>query len=167
MTPASHVETPIAFEDHNHRRCAERVLAEVEGRCAERGLRLTPASAAGAGDPAREPRGARRLRRAGAAGRGGAGSQPPVAYRALDFLLEHGFAHKIQRMNAFVACLHPDAGHSPAFMICRVCRSVAETHAGRGRARSAAAARASGFTIERTVVEAEGVCPLCREAGPA
>ena len=42
----------------------------------------------------------------------GFGSQPPVAYRALDFLVENGFVHKIERLNAFVACSHPGASHS-------------------------------------------------------
>ena len=44
----------------------------------------------------------------------------------LDFLVAHGFAHKIERLNAFVACLHPDDGHRPAFLICRGCRTVVE-----------------------------------------
>ena len=34
-------------------------------------------------------------------------SQPPVAYRALEFLMKHGFVHKIERLNAFVACSLP------------------------------------------------------------
>jgi hypothetical protein len=42
----------------------------------------------------------------------GFGSQPPVAYRALDFLVAHGFAHKIERLNAFVACAHPGESHA-------------------------------------------------------
>ncbi|MDM7256178.1 MAG: transcriptional repressor, partial [Paracoccus sp. (in: a-proteobacteria)] len=36
----------------------------------------------------------------------GFGKQPPVAYRALDFLVEHGLVHRVQRLNAFAACLH-------------------------------------------------------------
>ena len=34
----------------------------------------------------------------------GFGHQPPVAYRALAFLTEHGLAHRIRRLNAFAAC---------------------------------------------------------------
>ncbi len=91
----------------------------------------------------------------------GFGSQPPVAYRALDFLVAHGFVHKIERLNAFIACAHPGAAHAPAFMICRVCDAVAETQAAMPAGALGAAARAAGFRIERTVVEAEGVCPAC------
>jgi Fur family zinc uptake transcriptional regulator len=49
-------------------------------------------------------------------------------------------------------------------MICRVCKTVAETHADPRSGALGRAARANGFTIERTVVEAEGVCPHCRGA---
>ena len=93
----------------------------------------------------------------------GFGSQPPVAYRALDFLVDNGFAHKIERLNAFVACTHPGATHSPAFMICRVCEAVAEAHSTPAKGALGDAARAAGFQIERTVVEAEGVCPACAD----
>jgi Fur family zinc uptake transcriptional regulator len=91
----------------------------------------------------------------------GFGSQPPVAYRALDFLVAHGFAHKIERLNAFVACAHPGARHSPAFMICRLCQSVAEAQSSQDAGPLGDAARAAGFHVEQTVVEAEGVCPAC------
>ena len=91
----------------------------------------------------------------------GFGSQPPVAYRALDFLVAHGFVHKLERLNAFVACAHPGQTHSPAFMICRLCDTVAETQSAPTSGALGAAARAAGFRVERTVVEAEGVCPAC------
>ena len=35
----------------------------------------------------------------------GFGKQPPVAYRALDFLVEHGLALRVRRLNAYAACL--------------------------------------------------------------
>lgn len=91
----------------------------------------------------------------------GFGSQPPVAYRALDFLVEHGFVHKVERLNAFVACAHPGLSHSPAFMICRLCDAVAEARSAPSKGELGDAARAAGFQIERTVVEAEGLCPSC------
>ncbi|MEQ8492516.1 MAG: transcriptional repressor, partial [Marinovum algicola] len=57
--------------------------------------------------------------------------------------------------------------HSPAFMICRVCDSVAEASATPTRGALGQAARDAGFRIERTVVEAEGVCPACAEKADA
>lgn len=93
----------------------------------------------------------------------GLGSKPPVAYRALAFLTDQGFAHRIERLNAFVACAHPGAAHDPAFMICRGCGAVAEAE---GEPPLGASAKAAGFVIEQTIVEAEGLCPGCQEVAP-
>lgn len=163
----SHVfpDRPAGFSRHDHAACIASALTAAETRCAEDKLHLTPVRrrvleillqehvALGAYDI---------LDRLSAEGRG---SQPPVAYRALDFLQKHGFVHRIERLNAFVACTWPDRCHAPQFMICRICAGVAETPAppvGQTVTGLGAAARAAGFTIERTVVEAEGVCPACQ-----
>jgi len=91
-------------------------------------------------------------------------SQPPVAYRALDFLVSNGFAHKVERLNAFVACSYPGESHSPAFMICRNCDVVSETRTTPLKGTLGAAARSAGFKVERTVLEAEGLCPECQDS---
>ena len=93
----------------------------------------------------------------------GFSSQPPVAYRALDFLVEHGFAHKIERLNAFVACALPGTAHSPAFMICRQCDTVAETQSFSSNFNLLTNVDDTSFTIEQTIVEAKGVCHSCAE----
>ncbi|MEX0348933.1 MAG: transcriptional repressor [Paracoccaceae bacterium] len=157
---------PIGFQKHDHENCVETALAAAESRCKEEGLRLTPVRRKVLEMLLQEHRalGAYaildRLRDAGF------GSQPPVAYRALDFLVQNGFVHKIERLNAFVACSHPGAAHSPAFMICRKCDAVAEAQSAPAKGVLGAAARAAGFEIERTVVEAEGLCPDCTEKAP-
>lgn len=91
----------------------------------------------------------------------GFGKQPPVAYRALDFLVEHGLVHRVQRLNAFAACLHPGEPHNPAFLICRTCNKVAEAPAGALRESLEATAGDMGFTVERVTIEALGLCPAC------
>ena len=92
------------------------------------------------------------------------GTAPPVAYRALDFLTSAGFAHKIEGLNAYIACAHLGSDHAPAFLICTSCKSVAEVETEPTNGRLGAAARAAGFLIERTVVEALGLCPACQDA---
>jgi Fur family zinc uptake transcriptional regulator len=52
-------------------------------------------------------------------------------------------------------------------MICRKCDAVAEAQSAPAKGRAGAAARAAGFQIEKTVVEAEGVCPACRDKADA
>ncbi|MFD3191822.1 Fur family transcriptional regulator [Sedimentitalea sp. HM32M-2] len=158
---------PVGFDAHDHDQCVETAITEAEAHCATTGARFTPVRRAALEILLHEHRalGAYelldRLRDAGF------GSQPPVAYRALDFLVENGFVHKIERLNAFIACAHPGASHSPAFLICRKCDAVAEAHSAPARGTLGDAARATGFKIERTVVEALGVCPSCAGASEA
>jgi len=155
------------FAKHDHAECVTSALAEAETACAARGAQLTPVrrrvleillehhNALGAYDI---------LARLSDEG---LGSKPPVVYRALSFLTEQGFAHRIERLNAFVACARPgDDSHDPAFMICRGCGTVAEEAAPRNGL-FAQKAEAAGFRIEQAVVEAEGLCPDCQEGADA
>ncbi len=151
-----------AFVEHDHAHCAGGVMARAESLAAERGVRLTPVRrrvleilleshrAIGAYDM---------LQRLVAEGYG---HQPPVAYRALDFLVENGLAHRVRRLNAFTACMHPGEVHAPAFLICRGCDTVAEAPADSVRAALDAAAASLGFVIERSNIEALGLCPACQ-----
>lgn len=161
-------DTPLlGFERHDHAACMTDALSAAEARCSEDGLRFTPQRRKVLEILLQEHRALGAYAILDKLREDGFGSQPPVAYRALDFLVEHGLAHKIERLNAFIACAHPGENHAPAFMICRLCETVAEAQSGPARGALGAAARATGFRIERTVVEAEGVCPTCAEKSPA
>lgn len=87
---------------------------------------------------------------------------PPTIYRSLEFLLENGLIHKIERINAFVSCADADHQHSDAqFLICKHCGNVAELE---DHAISAALAKAvsrHNFTPYRAVVEIDGLCANC------
>ena len=80
----------------------------------------------------------------------GFGKQPPVAYRALDFLVDQGFAHRIRRLNAFAACMQP--GRGPCAGLPDLPR-LRQRGRGPGRAGPRRAdgggARELGFRIER------------------
>jgi len=90
-------------------------------------------------------------------------NQPPVAYRALDFLVQNGFAHKIEQLNSFIGCTHPGKDHSPAFMICRNCDSVSEEEALIRNFSVSQIASKAGFTVEKAVIEARGLCHSCAD----
>lgn len=150
------------FEKHNHSACVHDALGAAEAQCAQDGLKFTNVrrrvleilleshTAVGAYDVLA------RLAEEGL------GSKPPVAYRALNFLVDNGFAHRVEKLNAFIACCHPGSDHAPAFLICRGCGTVAEAaEVSAGLTKSAAA---SGFIVEQTVIEAEGLCPTCQVA---
>lgn len=155
----------VGFQAHDHADCIASALAAAEARCAAEGLRLTPVRRQTLEVLLQEHRALGAYEVLDHLRDKGFGSQPPVAYRALDFLVAHGFAHKVEKLNAFVACAHPGADHAPAFMICRQCASVAEAQSAPARGTLGAAARAAGFRIEHTVLEAEGLCPACAEGG--
>lgn len=153
-----------SFDPHDHAACRADALDRAEAGCAARRLQLTPVRrrvlelllaaprAQGAYDLLENLRQER------------LGSQPPVVYRALDFLVRNGFAHRLEKLNAYVACARsgPEP-HDAAFLICDECGRVAET-CGEAPARLGQAAHAAGFDIERVVVEALGRCPACRMA---
>lgn len=160
------IADPVGFDEHDHGNCVETALAAAEAHCLAEGLRFTPVRRAALEILLREHRAMGAYELLDALRDAGFGSQPPVAYRALDFLVANGFVHKIERLNAFIACSHPGAQHSPAFLICRLCDAVAEAHSAPARGTLGEAARATGFHIERTVVEALGVCPACAERDP-
>ncbi|KIT15764.1 Fur family transcriptional regulator [Jannaschia aquimarina] len=157
----------IGFAAHDHADCVETAIAAAEARCAAEKLRLTPVRRRALEILLQEHRAMGAYAVLEKLNESGFGSQPPVAYRALDFLVAHGFAHKVERLNAFVACTRPGESHAPAFMICRICAAVAEAGATVAPDALGEAAEASGFTIERTVVEAEGICPACSEKADA
>ena len=91
----------------------------------------------------------------------GLGNRPIIAYRALEFLREHGLVHRIEGLNAFVACTHPDPSHRPAFIVCRSCRTVSEAHVDLSQGALAKSAREVGVKVEHIVVEALGICEKC------
>ncbi|PID35743.1 MAG: Fur family transcriptional regulator [Rhodobacterales bacterium] len=153
-------QTP-AFHRHDHGACSRAALQFAEAHCAAGGARLTPVRRRTLEILLEEHRamGAyevlERLRQ------DGFGHQPPVAYRALDFLVDQGLAHRVRRLNAFTACTHPQEAHAPAFLICEHCGNVAEMAGGAVFAALDAAATQLGFAIRRTSIEATGRCPNC------
>lgn len=153
----------LAFSAHDHSRCCGALLAQAEAMTDAKGARLTPVRRRVLEilSEAHRALGAYEVLDRLAAD--GFGNQPPVAYRALDFLVEQGLAHRISRLNAFTACTHPGQAHNPAFFICRACNMVAEAPGQPIRAAVAETAATIGFAAERVTVEVLGLCPACQE----
>lgn len=95
---------------------------------------------------------------------------PTAVYRALDRLIALGLAHRIESINAFVACAHPDhmaCAHPDhedgnGFAICGDCGHVAE-FVGEGLRRTLGEiAETQGFELDRATVELSGRCSSCR-----
>ncbi len=88
---------------------------------------------------------------------------PLQIYRALDKLVEMGLAHRLESLNAFVACAHAEAKHGglAAVAICESCGRVDEFADPVVEERLAAWSRATGFKTERTTIEIRGHCKDC------
>jgi Fur family zinc uptake transcriptional regulator len=162
MTTVSPV---FASRRHDHRRCTAEALDHAEAISRREGLRFTeqrrhvleallhshvPASAYDVID------------RLAAHGRRPA---PVSVYRALDFLVEHRFVHRIESLSAYVAC---DRGKDCApeatlFLLCERCGAAGETSSADLHALLSDAAAEAGFTPRAPVVEIRGLCANCRE----
>lgn len=91
-------------------------------------------------------------------------AKPPTVYRALDFLVRLGLAHKIQSLNAFVACGIGACARSTIFLICEKCGESEEFDAGHALVDLADAAAKNGFELKHTMIEASGLCAACKAA---
>ena len=152
------------IDPRHHVHDADGFVAAVERACSERGLRLTPIRArvleliAGEGRPIKAYDLLDQVR----AGEGGGSAAPPTVYRALDFLLANGFIHKLESVNAFVACHHPNtAQHSVPFLICDRCHSAVELEDKQVVAALDERARALGFVPQAQTLEVHGLCARC------
>ena len=152
------------FHKHEHKQCRDAAISRAEQHCESKGLRLTPVRrrvleilleshrALGAYDVLD------RLRKEDL------GSQPPIAYRALDFWVGTGLVHKVESLNAFLACSlsHPDC--DPILMICNKCDVIAESAQSKKQSISHKAATDVGFVVESITREVMGLCPNCANA---
>lgn len=88
---------------------------------------------------------------------------PITIYRALDFLIAQGLAHRLASHNAYVACRH---GHGPgepvAFLICEDCRTVEERVSPGLSAALSHLLRDARFEPHRKMLEISGRCGRCR-----
>ncbi|SJZ88107.1 Fur family transcriptional regulator [Consotaella salsifontis] len=92
---------------------------------------------------------------------------PLQVYRALDKLLDLQLVHRLESLNAFVACAHPHchASHMIAFGICETCGQVWEFSDDVVRDRLMGWAESHDFKPSKTTIEMKGVCADCRAAG--
>lgn len=91
---------------------------------------------------------------------------PLQVYRALDKLVERGLAHRLESLNAFVACAdeHCHRKGLIAFAICEGCNKVEEFADAVIEERLGSWAKKTGFKVERTTMEIRGKCGVCLAA---
>lgn len=97
--------------------------------------------------------------------RGDGFKAPPQIYRALDKLVNLGLAHRVDSLNAFVACTGDHADHChqlSAFVICSECGQTVEVSAETISRDVAAMAEAQRFSLASAKIELLGRCENCQ-----
>ena len=86
---------------------------------------------------------------------------PQTVYRSLDRLIASGAAHRLESLNAFVACSHAEHKGSAVFAICERCGTVTEfDEPGAVSALESWAGRTK-FAIRQMTLELRGTCGTC------
>lgn len=163
MTGRRALSAKTPFAPHDHGACESNALDHAKQHLAARGARLTAVRQRTLEILLETHRAMGAYEILDRLVADGFARQPPVAYRALEFLVQHGLAHRVQGLNAFAACLHPGHDHAPIFLICRQCEKVAELPAMRLRDTLNDIAAESGFVAERSTVELLGLCHICAQ----
>ncbi|MBI1237850.1 MAG: transcriptional repressor [Alphaproteobacteria bacterium] len=154
---------PLPARDHDHDRCVSEAIAKADEHAARSGMRLTPLrrQVLEIVSASHRPLGAYEILEILAGTTATTRPAPPTVYRTLEFLLGAGLVHRIDSLNAFVACFGPATPHKSYFLLCERCgRATEMSDPGLGRAIANAAA-AQGFAATRETVEVLGLCAAC------
>jgi Fur family zinc uptake transcriptional regulator len=158
----------IAFEQHNHQRCIRQAISDAKTLCEQRKIRLTSLreQVLTLLWNSHKPLGAYQLlemmQQQNRAGGNDKPLAPPTVYRALDFLVEQGLAHRISSLNAFIGCCAPSTGHNSHFFICSQCHNAIEMISQPISAAINQCANDAGFAVGSEAVEVLGTCSQCQ-----
>ncbi len=89
---------------------------------------------------------------------------PLQVYRALDKLVAFGLVHRLESLNAFVACSHAEGEteEPAAFAICDSCGGVTEFADARITGDLKAWAETDRFSLTGMTIELRGLCAACQ-----
>tara|TARA_B100000035_G_scaffold142462_1_gene121259 strand:- start:2071 stop:2529 length:459 start_codon:yes stop_codon:yes gene_type:complete len=88
-------------------------------------------------------------------------AKPPTIYRTLDFLIENGFIHKIQSLNAYIGCAHPNEHKECYFLICKKCQNIEECCSEKIDKVVTSTIVKNNFKPNQVTLEISGVCQEC------
>jgi Fur family zinc uptake transcriptional regulator len=149
---------------HDHDRCVQRAVAAAERLCEAKQIQFTPLRKRILTLVWRqhEPIGAYEILAELAKEREKAA--PPTVYRALEFLQDAGLVHRLDSLNAFLGCEHPESPHAGQFLVCGSCRRVAEIEDDVISRTLRERAQALGFQLKESAVEIKAVCTECAKS---
>ena len=86
---------------------------------------------------------------------------PPTVYRALAALVERGQIHRLESLNAYVACQSEAHHQASVLSICEDCGIVEETFEPDIFSHLSWALEKTGFSAQRHMIELNGICASC------
>ncbi|AOB33072.1 hypothetical protein AKI39_23435 [Bordetella sp. H567] len=91
------------------------------------------------------------------------GAAPPTVYRALDFLMDEGLIHRLDAVNAWIACHDAGGARHDLLVVCTGCGAVAElSDPAMSRQLEERVAR-TGFALNSHETEIRALCPACQQ----
>ena len=139
----------------------------AEGRCAEKGERLTPARLAVYAEMLARRRAVSAYELIGLLEqRQERKIAPLTVYRHLDFLIRTGLVHRLQSAQTYLPCDHPDHAHESQFLLCSSCGHVDEVESSGLEALLSRIADEHGFRPDNAIVEVKGLCGTCADGQP-
>lgn len=143
---------------------SDKLLAQAEQLCQQRNVRLTPQRQEVLRLMAQQPGAISAYDLLDLLRVSEPQAKPPTVYRALDFLLEQGFIHRVESNNSYVLCHHiEESSHTSALFICDRCGQVTERQTEGVEETLQQLARQAGFALRHSVVEAHGLCSGCQQ----
>ena len=88
-------------------------------------------------------------------------AKPPTIYRALEFLLDNHFIHRIESLNSYLMCCHLGSEHPMQLLICTECKQIIELSDPVIDEAFSLKASQFQFKITNKVLEAHGICNNC------
>ncbi len=88
-------------------------------------------------------------------------AKPATVYRALDFLLKEGFIHKVESLNAFIACNQGHCNYERMLLICTQCHEIEERTGNNMIKTVTTELQQSGFISQIKTIEIQGICVNC------
>lgn len=154
-------ETVVDASQHSVCHIAEH-LAQVEQHCRAQGVRLTPLrrEVLSLILAAQKPIGAYDL--LAQLGSDTRPAAPPTVYRSLDFLMEHGFIHRLASINAYLSCCHPAHRHQSVFLICTACQRTDELSVASLLQPLQVLTTQQQFQAQQSLIEISGLCKNCQ-----
>lgn len=92
------------------------------------------------------------------------GVAPATVYRTLDFLQAQGLVHKLETLNAYLGCCHPEKEHQGHFLICESCEEVRELELSSFKQSIKKVEQTQQFHVRHMTVELFGLCNKCNKA---